>query len=118
MAGKTIIVTGASRGIGLAVARHLLQAPRSSNIVAVARSQEPLQKLKDEFPKQVEVVAGDVTDPALARKVTSVAVDKFGGLDGLVINHGTLGEVKRLEDSNMENWKHDFDINFFSAVEF
>ncbi|KAI5296458.1 hypothetical protein KEM55_005809 [Ascosphaera atra] len=105
MAGKTIIVTGASRGIGLAVARHLLQAPRSSNVVAVARSQEPLQKLKDEFQKQVEVVAGDVTDPALARKVISVAVDKFGGLDGLVINHGTLGEVKRSKQHSRTSGK-------------
>lgn len=57
---KTIILTGASRGIGLAVARHLLKA--SHNVLLVARSAEPLQRLKDEFPGQVEFVAGDVDD--------------------------------------------------------
>ena len=118
MAHKTVLITGASRGIGLAIARHLLQAPRSSQVVVTSRSAEPLEKLRAEFPEQVAVVAGDATDPAIAAKAVSTAVEKFGGLDGLVINHATLGEVKKVADSDISSWRKDYEINFFSAVEF
>ncbi|KAI5301910.1 hypothetical protein KEM56_001228 [Ascosphaera pollenicola] len=118
MAQKTVLITGASRGIGLAIARHLLQAPRSSRVVVTSRSTESLEKLKAEFPQQVEVVAGDATDPTIAAKAVSIAVEKFGGLDGLVVNHATLGEVKKIADSDISTWKKDYDINFFSAAEF
>jgi NADP-dependent 3-hydroxy acid dehydrogenase YdfG len=59
MVSKVIIVTGASRGIGLAVANHLLNA--SHNVVLVSRSQQALQDLKDRFPSQVQYLAADLT---------------------------------------------------------
>ncbi len=58
--GKVIILTGASRGIGLAIAQYLLQL--SNKLVIVARSIEPLDAIKRQFPGQVELVAADVTD--------------------------------------------------------
>lgn len=57
---KVIIVTGASRGIGLAIANYLLKS--SHKLVLVARSAEPLEKLKSEYPGQVEVVPADLAD--------------------------------------------------------
>jgi NADP-dependent 3-hydroxy acid dehydrogenase YdfG len=59
MATKVIIVTGASRGIGLAVAQCLLAA--SHNVVLVSRSAEPLQALEKQFPSQVAYLAADIT---------------------------------------------------------
>ncbi|KAI5291365.1 hypothetical protein KEM54_005167 [Ascosphaera aggregata] len=118
MAPKTILITGASRGIGLAIARHILSAPRSGKVVVTARTTESLEKLKKEYAGQVEIVAGDATDPAVVAEAVSTAVDKFGGLDGLVVNHATLGEVKKIADSDINTWKKDYDINFFSAAEF
>lgn len=56
---KVFIVTGASRGIGGAVARHLLQ--QSHKVVLAARSREPLEALKQSHPGQVEYLAGDIT---------------------------------------------------------
>jgi short-subunit dehydrogenase len=56
---KTIIVTGASRGIGLAVAKSLLDA--SHNVVLISRSAEPLQELKERYPSQVACLAADMT---------------------------------------------------------
>lgn len=53
MAGKVIILTGASRGIGLAVAHYLLKA--SHNLVVVSRSQGPLEELDKQYPGQVKV---------------------------------------------------------------
>lgn len=57
---KVIILTGASRGIGLAIAQYLLKA--SHKVVLVARSSEPLEKLKVEYPGQVEYLAADLAD--------------------------------------------------------
>lgn len=57
---KVIVLTGASRGIGLAIAEYLLKT--SHKLVLVARSAEPLEKLKSEYPSQVEYLAVDLTD--------------------------------------------------------
>lgn len=57
---KVIIVTGASRGIGLAIARNLLTS--SHRVVLTARSEGPLAEVKAAHPGKVEYVAGDITD--------------------------------------------------------
>lgn len=59
-ASKSIILTGASKGLGLAIAKYLLR--ESHKLVLVARSEAPLEKLKEEYPGQVEYVAGDLAD--------------------------------------------------------
>jgi short-subunit dehydrogenase len=59
-ASKSIILTGASRGLGLAIAKYLLR--ESHKLVLVARTAGPLEKLKEEYPGQVEVVVGDLSD--------------------------------------------------------
>jgi glutamyl-tRNA reductase len=64
-ASKSIILTGASRGIGLAIAHYLLQ--ESHKVFLVARSGEPLEKLKAQYPGQVEYVAADITDFSVRR---------------------------------------------------
>lgn len=55
---KNIILTGASRGIGLAIARFLLRS--GHRVLCVARTREPLETLQEEFPGQVEVLVGDL----------------------------------------------------------
>ncbi|RJE27109.1 short-chain dehydrogenase [Aspergillus sclerotialis] len=118
MSPKTFIVTGASRGIGLAATNFLLAAPQSHNVVVVARSVEPLQKLKDQYAKQVEVVNGDLADLSLGQKAVDVALKSFGRLDGLVLNHGMLGQVASIAEADLEQWKQGFDVNFISLVAF
>jgi NADP-dependent 3-hydroxy acid dehydrogenase YdfG len=59
MASKVFIVTGASKGLGAAIVQHLLA--QSHKVVVTARSESPLQKLKEAHPTQVEYVAGDIT---------------------------------------------------------
>lgn len=114
MASKVVIVTGASRGIGLATAKHLLRS--SHKVVLVSRSQQALEELKKQYPSQVEYLAADLTDFDNAPKVTELAKKSFGRLDGLIINHGVLSPMKKIADSNVQEWKGLFDANFFSAI--
>ncbi|KAH8812962.1 short-chain dehydrogenase [Xylogone sp. PMI_703] len=113
---KVIIVTGASRGIGLAIAQYLLRG--AHKLVVVARTEGPLVQLKKEFPGQVEVLAVDVASDEAGRKAVSLAVDSFSRLDGLIINHGTLGNLNRIADSAADDFRKGFDVNYFSAVSF
>lgn len=59
MTSKTIIVTGAGRGIGLAISQYLLK--KSHKVVLVARTESELEALKKQYPSQVEYLAADLT---------------------------------------------------------
>ncbi|CAK7272714.1 hypothetical protein SEPCBS57363_005285 [Sporothrix epigloea] len=111
---SVIIVTGASRGLGLAVTRLLLQ--HSHKVVLVARAEEPLAALKKEFPEQVAYTAADATDYKALAGVVDLAVATFGRVDGLVVNHGVLAPVQRLADADLDAWKRLYDTNVFSAL--
>ena len=67
LAGKTAVVTGGSRGFGRGIVEAL--AAEGMRVVAVARGEEDLGRLKREVKGQVEIVCGDVTDPVLAARV-------------------------------------------------
>ena len=130
MASKVILVTGASRGIGHAVAKHLLD--RSHKVVLVSRSRAELEALKSQYPSQVEYLAEDLTDFAacihlvvgrlcsesrqVAPEATELAVKAFGRLDGIVINHGVLSPITKIADSNADDWRRLYDANVFSAL--
>lgn len=59
-AKKSVLLTGASRGIGLAIAKSLVKD--GHKVFAVARTAKPLEELRKEAPGQVEFLAGDVAD--------------------------------------------------------
>ena len=95
-----------------------MKAPEANNLVALALDKSALGKLKEQYPKQVEVLAGDLSDSAFAQKAVDLAHSAFGQLDGLVLNHGKLEPVTRIAVSDTEEWRKTFDLNFFSLVAF
>ena len=101
-------------GIGLAIAHFLLKRP--CNLVVVARSKEPLEQLKRQYPDQVQVLAGDLADFGLGQKAHDLATSTWKRLDGLIVNHGILDPVKRVGNTEADEWRHLFDVNLFSAV--
>jgi len=108
---KTIVLTGASKGIGKALAIHL--APHGVNLVLVARSLSEL----DEVKKQVEkagsnclVFAGSVSDESLANKVVNETLAAFGKIDFMINNAGS-GVFKRTSDISSEEWDSIYDTN-------
>jgi meso-butanediol dehydrogenase / (S,S)-butanediol dehydrogenase / diacetyl reductase len=87
LAGKTVIVTGASRGIGLATALHLHD--EDAQVVATVRSPEHLTQLKVDDDRLIGRVV-DVTDETQVKDLISFTVERFGKLDGIVNNAGIL----------------------------
>lgn len=87
---QTALITGASRGLGLALARGL--AARGWNLILTARDPERLRSVRNELAAvtHVAALAGDVTDPA-HRKQLAVLARGHTGLDALVNNAGLLG---------------------------
>ncbi|CAN9100451.1 unnamed protein product [Alternaria alternata] len=110
-----VILTGASRGIGQAIAHHLLS--RNHKLVLVSRTQSALEALQSEYgSEKVAVLAGDMSDASLPEKAVALANEKWGRLDSLIINHGSLDPVKKVADTSAEEWRKGFDVNVFSAV--
>ncbi|KAL8663561.1 MAG: hypothetical protein Q9202_003749 [Teloschistes flavicans] len=119
MASKVIIVTGASRGIGLALSTFLLEKPQSAKVVVIARGKQPLEDLQTKYSNdQVQVLAGDISDFSLGQKAVDLAISKWGKLDGIVLNHGTLGPVDRIANNDPKDWRSCFDVNLFSSIAF
>ena len=103
-------------GIGAAIAGFLLQ--NSHNVVLIARTEQPLEELRKKYPEQVHVIVGNLGDLSLAQKAVKSAREVFGKLDGLILNHGMMDPVTKIETSDIEEWRRLFDVNFFSVVAF
>ena len=104
-------------GLGLAIAEFILSQPGKHKLLATGRDQAALEKLKSRFTDQVEIMAGDLgSDFDLPRQACATVISSFGRLDGLIVNHGTLGDVHKIADADPIKWQKTFDINFISVV--
>ncbi len=120
LSGRVVLVTGASSGIGQALARRL--AAQGCRLVLVARSGDRLQQLASELQRSLGspgavAVPGDVTDARTARTAVEEAVGRFGGLDVLVNNAG-LGlraPVSRMDPADLS---YVFGVNVVGALNF
>ena len=113
------IVTGASSGIGRAVALEL--ARHGVGLVVTARREERLRALAAEIAAAkpqavVEIVVGDIADPAVRQRAIDAAQSKLGGLDILVNNAG-VGATGLFVDAAPERVRRVMETNFFSLVE-
>lgn len=115
--GSRAIVTGASSGIGRAVALEL--GRHGADVVVVARRAERLNELAREIEQlgaRAVAVAGDVTEPTTRQSAIDCAEDQFGGLDVLVNNAGIAG-IGRFEDASRERLRRIFEVNVFALME-
>jgi len=104
--GKTAVVTGAARGIGLAIARRFAAAAAR---VVVADLQPPPTP-ESSGDAGLVFHRTDVSDESQVRGLFDYAVDKFGGVDILVNNAGVAVEA-RLEDTAVADWERVFAVN-------
>ena len=113
---RVAIVTGASKGIGRAIALELAAA--GADLVVNARGHDALDAVAGEIRRlgrRVEAVAADVATPEGVRHVVERARAEFGRVDVLVNNAGK-GAPKKLLDLTEDDWHASFELNFMSAV--
>jgi 2-deoxy-D-gluconate 3-dehydrogenase len=113
LTGKTALITGASRGIGAAIAAAFVAA--GAKVALNSRGAEQLQKTADEVGGAV-VLPGDVTDEQAARAVVAGAIDGLGQLDVVVNNVGGNGVMVPFPQLRFPGWTKVMRLNVDSAV--
>ena len=117
IAGSRILITGASQGIGQALA--VTAAARGARVLAAARNAGLLAQLAEQVRARggtIETVQCDITGPADRQKLADAAVQRFGGLDILVNNAG-IGATGHFADVGAERVRAIFEVNFFGLTE-
>ncbi len=115
--GARVIVTGASSGIGRALAIEL--AAGGAKLLVTARRQSLLDELAESLPgrgSNVEVVAGDLTDAAVRETIVRRAIERFGGID-ILINNAGVGALGRFMNVDASRLRQIMEVNFFAPVE-
>ena len=110
--GRIALITGASRGIGRAVAKHF--AEQGAHVIITARSQGALEDLDDELQRlghSATLVPCDLCEPGIAYKIAGEISKRFKRLDILVGNAGTLGNLDPIAKISPEDWQRVLDIN-------
>jgi NAD(P)-dependent dehydrogenase (short-subunit alcohol dehydrogenase family) len=113
LTGKTALITGASRGIGAAIAAAFVAA--GAKVAVNSRGAEQLQKTADEVGAAA-VLPGDVTDQEAARAVVAGAIDGLGQLDVVVNNVGGNGVMVPFPQLRFPGWTKVMRLNVDSAV--
>jgi NADP-dependent 3-hydroxy acid dehydrogenase YdfG len=109
IAGKVVVITGASSGLGAATARHL--AAQGAKLVLGARRTDRLRTLAAELGLgTAAAVATDVTDPAQVKALVDGAVAAHGRIDVMLNNAGLMPHLP-LERGKIEDWDRMIDVN-------
>ncbi len=120
LAGRSCVVTGASRGIGRETAIGL--CAEGANVLLVARGEERLREVQEEAVGagaraggRAAVLALDVTDEDAGERMLATASEYFGGLDVLVNNAGAAA-WRDLDDVPDEDWRTQYELNVMAPL--
>ncbi len=114
---KTMIVSGASRGIGAAIATEA--SGKGVNLVLNARSGDALEALSSSLAgskSDVAIVSGDVSSKEVCERIVGKAVERFGGIDVVVNNAGVLEPVGPLDAVDSDEWVRNLMVNVAGPV--
>ena len=114
--GKTVLLTGASRGLGFATAKALIQ--EGARIAINSRDEQKLADAKAELTQvggDVVILPGDVSDPATPEKLVHQAASALGGIDMIFTNSGGPPPMT-FEDISDELWLETVNLAFMSHV--
>jgi NAD(P)-dependent dehydrogenase (short-subunit alcohol dehydrogenase family) len=114
LAGRTAIVTGASRGIGLAIAEALVDA--GAHVVVTSRDQDAADKAARALGPSAAGLAAHAVDADAAKACVASTVERFGSLDILVNNAGTNPAFGPLLDHDHGLFAKVFDVNLWAPI--
>lgn len=113
---QTIVITGASSGIGLATAH--MAAERGANVVLVARNQDALREAANGINTKggkAVFIAADMADEGAPHRIADFAEQSFGGFDTWV-NDAAVAMFARLDETTMSEHRQIFDVGYFGLV--
>jgi 3-oxoacyl-[acyl-carrier protein] reductase len=113
LSGRAAIVTGATRGIGLATSRRLLV--EGASVLLVGRDAETLERTADDLGGRVAIAAADVTSRHGGDRIVDAALQRFGRVDILVNNAGT-SENKPLSELSDDDWERQWQLNVMGPM--
>jgi len=111
--GKVAVITGASRGIGAAVAAELAGA--GAHVVLGARSEDALREVASRLGDAAVAVTTDATRLDQLERLAETAVERFGGIDILVNNAGVSPPASQIYKVTPEEWQATLDLNLRAA---
>lgn len=111
--GKTIVVTGGSKGMGRVFVDTL--AGMGANVACLARPSSQLNELRDSSPDNLIAIACDVSQPDQVEDAISTCVERFGGLDA-VVNNAALFQPFLIEGCAPEQVERHFNINVLGPI--
>lgn len=109
LSGKTVLITGASRGIGQAVAYAFADA--GANVALIARSVDEIAQTAGDIGSRALAIPCDVSRHSEVEAAVNATAAAFGGLDVLVGNAGVVDPIGNLADTDPEAWGRLIDIN-------
>ena len=109
LSGKTVMITGASRGIGAACATVFAQA--GANVALIPRGQKAIEALAVEIGSKAMAIACDVADYGAVQNAVESCTGRFGSVDILINNAGVVEPISHLATSDPEGWGQAIDIN-------
>jgi NAD(P)-dependent dehydrogenase (short-subunit alcohol dehydrogenase family) len=111
--GKTALVTGASKGIGFAIAKGMAES--GAKVMLSSRKQEQLEKAAAEIDGDVDVFAANAGEPEQAEACVNATLERFGALDVLVNNAATNPYFGRAIDIDLSRYDKTFQVNVRGA---
>ena len=109
MTGKTVLITGASRGIGEATAREFAAA--GANVALVSRGEEAIARLAGEIGERALAIPCDVSRYWEMAAAVDACKQAFGGLDVLIGNAGVIEPIAHLWNADPDAWGKAIDVN-------
>ena len=112
------VITGASSGIGKALAIYLARKYRARLVIS-GRNEEQLKATKDQVEKAgglATIVVADIGEEGAAKRLVDTCLEQFGSIE-LLVNNAGMAYPGRVLNLTMEDWRRVFDVNYFACVE-
>jgi 3-oxoacyl-[acyl-carrier protein] reductase len=119
LTGRNAIITGASQGLGKAIAEHFLR--EGANVLLCARTEGDLNAAQAELAaaaptQRVLARTCDVSNEAQVNNVVAFAIREFGSIHALVCNAGVYGPMGPTDTADLEEWRRAIEINLFGVL--